>query len=282
MTNDTIFISIVTYRDPQAQVTVRDIIKNADNPKNITIAVIEQNLPNDKFRVKAEPNVKVMRNVEAKGPAWARFLASTLHRNEKWYLQIDSHMKFCPGWDTDILQQIKPFEKEKCVFTCYPPQNLPTPDIPVKSITQKWAKDKDNHIIACGSIIPATKDPSIGVFVSANFLFFLAEPFLKEIPFDPNLQHIFQGEEILLSARLFTRGWIVFHPGKCVCSHEYGRHDCPKIWVDSPEFRKLNKDAVQRYRYLTHQLSDKPPPSLYGEGTVRTMKEWKDKIKLFD
>tara|TARA_B100000427_G_C15516418_1_gene598396 strand:+ start:2678 stop:3526 length:849 start_codon:yes stop_codon:yes gene_type:complete len=281
MTDNTIFVSIATYRDPKAQTTVRNLLKNANHPENITIAVIEQNLPQDRFRVKSAANIKVMRNVEAKGPAWARFLASTLHTNEKWYLQIDSHMNFCPGWDTDIIQQIKPFEHEKCVFTCYPPQNLPIPDTPVKSITQKWSKDKDNHIIARGSIVPATKEPDIGFFVSANFLFFLAQPFLKEIPFDPNLKYIFQGEEILLSARLFTRGWTIYHPGKCVCSHDYGRHDSPKIWQDSPEFSKYNETAVHRYRYLTHQLPDKPEPNLYGEGTTKTMTEWKNKIKLF-
>ena len=279
---DTIFISLVSYRDPQAQKTVKSIINNATYPENVTIGVIEQNLPQDKFTVKSSPNVKVMKNVEAKGPAWARYLASTLHTNEKWYLQIDSHMKFCPGWDVDMIEQAKPFENEKCIFTCYPPHETPSPDNPVKSITQNWSKDKDNHIIACGTILPASKNPEIGFFVSANFLFALSEPFLREIPFDPNLQYIFQGEEILLSARLFTRGWTVYHPGKCVCSHEYGRHDCPKIWTDSSDFVKFNKEVVQRYRYLTHQLPEKPPPSMYGEGTVKTIKEWKAKIKLFD
>ena len=283
---DLIFVSVASYRDPDTQKTLDCLIESAYNPKRLRIVVIEQNDKTDKFACEPRDNVRVMRNVEAKGPAWARYLASSLWSNERWYLQIDSHMIFVKNWDKYIveemlnIQRLRKEDPEKCVITCYPPPQT-NKDIFVSSVTEKWFFDSNSHIIAQGSISAIKTEPVLGFFVSAGFLFFESEYFLEEIPYDPKLQYLFQGEEILLSARLFTRNWGVYHPRFCVCFHDYIRKDKPKIWTDNPEFWVNNKAAVRRYRYLTHQLKcGVPPPNIYGEGGKRTIKEWKEKIKL--
>ena len=278
-----IFISIASYRDPDTQKTIDSLISRADKPDNLRICVIEQNDITDEFRVKSNlPRVRVMRNIKAKGPAWARFLASTLWSGEEYYLQIDSHMTFIQHWDTIIIKDINKLTNKRTVLTCYPPATLPKDDIPVCSITNNWNFDQHNHIIAVGSILPAQEFPQPGVFVSAGFLFFRAQPFLEEIPFDPNLKYLFQGEEILLSARLYTHGYKVYHPSRSVCCHDYIRKDRPKVWTNNPDFWANNSVVVRRYRYLTHQLKnvEGPVPNLYGEGYIRTIQEWKNQIKL--
>tara|TARA_B100001094_G_C18185390_1_gene803489 strand:+ start:944 stop:1813 length:870 start_codon:yes stop_codon:yes gene_type:complete len=278
-----IFISVASYRDPDTQRTVDNLISTADNPQNLRIRVVEQNAPEDNFGVKtSKPVVKVLRNVIAKGPAWARFLASTLWSGEEYYLQIDSHMTFIQHWDTIIIRDLNKVNNERAVLTCYPPATLPVESTPVCSITENWNFDHQNHIIAVGSILPARDKPEPGVFVSAGFVFFRSRPFLDEIPFDPNLKYLFQGEEILLSARLYTHGYQVLHPSQAVCSHDYIRQDRPKVWINNPDFWSNNAVAVRRYRYLTHQLKNvpNPPANLYGEGYVHTIPEWKKRIKL--
>ena len=73
--------------------------------------------------------------------------------------------------------------------------------------------------------------------------------FLHEVPFDPYLPHLFQGEEVLLSARLWTNGYEMFTPNLKICSHDYGRETMPKFWTDENNIVCRNR-AEKRARYL--------------------------------
>src|SRR5205085_10393674 len=42
---------------------------------------------------------------DARGPCWARAIAMSLHDGEDWFLQLDSHMDFDPGWDDRLVKQ---------------------------------------------------------------------------------------------------------------------------------------------------------------------------------
>jgi Glycosyltransferase (GlcNAc) len=53
---------------------------------------------------------------------------------------------------------------------------------------------------------------------------------LKQVPFDPFLPWIFMGEEIILSARLWTAGYDLFSPAQAVLGHIYNRPHTPKFW----------------------------------------------------
>lgn len=54
--------------------------------------------------------------------------------------------------------------------------------------------------------------------------------FLEKVPFDPFLPWIFMGEEIILSARLWTAGYDLFSPAQAVLGHIYNRQHTPKFW----------------------------------------------------
>jgi len=54
--------------------------------------------------------------------------------------------------------------------------------------------------------------------------------FLKEVPFDPFLPWVFMGEEISMSARLWTAGYDIFSPSQSVMGHIYVRRHKPKFW----------------------------------------------------
>lgn len=62
---------------------------------------------------------------EATGPCKARHLAQQLWSGEEFCLQIDSHMRFVPGWDTKLKQMLRRAEQKsafgKAVVSSYPP-----------------------------------------------------------------------------------------------------------------------------------------------------------------
>ena len=49
MDQKTIFVQIASYRDPELEKTVEDMIKNAKRPKNLRIGICRQYHPDDKF-----------------------------------------------------------------------------------------------------------------------------------------------------------------------------------------------------------------------------------------
>jgi hypothetical protein len=71
--------------------------------------------------------------------------------------------------------------------------------------------------------------PRYAPFVAAGFFFGPAQ-FLHEVPFDPFLPWIFMGEEISMSARLWTSGYDIFSPTINVLNHYYVRRHYPKFW----------------------------------------------------
>ena len=60
-------------------------------------------------------------------------------------------------------------------------------------------------------------------FVGAGFQLSSADVLL-EVPFDPKLDMLFVGEEILYSARLWTKGWDMYAPDINLVWHHYNRY----------------------------------------------------------
>ena len=62
---------------------------------------------------------------EATGPCKARALAQRLWAGEEYFLQIDSHMRFSPGWDAQLVQWLRQAEASsasgRAVLSTYPP-----------------------------------------------------------------------------------------------------------------------------------------------------------------
>ena len=47
--DNTIFVQIASYRDPQLLPTLRDMINNADHPENLRIGICWQHSPEDSW-----------------------------------------------------------------------------------------------------------------------------------------------------------------------------------------------------------------------------------------
>ena len=292
ITKDTIFVSIASYRDDVCNNTLKSIYSMAVNPKNIYCGVIQQNDDNDddcllsKDSIVLE-NVTMMRlkHYEAKGPCWARYLATTLWSGQEYFLQIDSHTKFIKNWDEKCINMMKRLNDmgiKKYVISHYPKasesygDNKPTD---VTRICQSFFDSRDMI-----SFLGAGFEESYGDFyetpyVSGGFLL-SKHTLLDDVPYDPNLDFLFTGEEIGHSIRIWTSGYNIYTPSENIIYHEYIRNGKPKVWDDN---KYTDKDAFEKIKQMinlesTHNLPNhiKYNMDKYGLGKERTLQDYYD------
>lgn len=128
ITEPTIFIAISSYRDPELCITIEDIFKKAAHPERLYVGIVEQNSENDPLTCHARNarvdqgrlNIQTLSYRDAKGPTYARHLCEKLYGGQEWYLMCDSHMRFEPGWDSQLLEMIyKTRRPKRTVITWY-------------------------------------------------------------------------------------------------------------------------------------------------------------------
>lgn len=259
----TIFVSIASYRDPECSMTLDTIFNQAANPQLIFVGICEQNKAGIKEELCVSPKLaKYLRNIriakldhtEAKGPTYARYYCSELWRGEQYYLQIDSHTSFTKNWDLSLINMIRQIkeneeESDKPVLSVYPPTKE---QMDIKGFPEMDnGRLSENNIptFLCGWSGESEKPRrSNKPWAAAGFMF-LESSFLYEVPFDPNLSHVFQGEETLFSARLFTNGWDFYTPNKKVCYHHYNRKS-PLYHQDIKDSSECRSKAEKRVLFL--------------------------------
>jgi hypothetical protein len=120
--------------------------------------------------------------------------------------------------------------------------------------------------------------PSSNAYIAAG-MFFAESRFLKDIPFDPELDFLFIGEELLLSARFYTHGWDIYTPSRNTIYHMYTREKDPKFWDN----KHIEADiASEKVRFILglvptdEKLTSRQKHYLhiYGLGSKRTLEEY--------
>lgn len=286
---DTIFISIASYRDSECSDTVRDIYKKAKHPERIFCGICEQNstdLEEQCVRGDGIPkqNLRVVRveHTQAKGPTWARYVCSRLWRGEKYFLQIDSHSTFVENFDEILIDQLgKTPDPTNSVLTSYPHDvgAYSTSETSAPVICNgKWNADGlpvFEAVVKPKSFFKNDRPVPTG-FASAGLLFGPGE-MLKRVPYDPGLPHLFQGEEFLYTVRLWTSGFDLYCPARNVVLHHYLRNEKPKYWTDMPaEYEQGKAASIARVKRLTGLQQPAIPVGSdpYGLGTRRTMAQY--------
>ena len=282
-----IFVSIASYRDRDCINTILDCFHKAKYPENVRIGICQQNRDDDIDCVFNDSHdqllpyldkIRVIRipYYEARGPTYARYLCSSLWQGEKYYMQIDSHMRFEKSWDDICLNIVKNMEK-KTVLSTYPQAIDNQENDTVAVICNIKFSSDDNVIVYPGaSLIKKPQSPQQTGLVAAGF-FFADSSFLTDIPFDPHLPDLFAGEEILLSIRFWSHGWDIYAPNENIVYHHYTRKGEPHFWAD----RKINNTtSLKKVRNLIG-LSDEDVPEhlnfrldVYGLGKIRSLEQF--------
>ena len=259
---NTIFIQIAAFRDPQLKPTIINLLENAKYPNNLRIGICNQYNPEDDFNIDEFKNDKRFNiidilDVESKGVCWARHQVQQLYNNEKYTLQIDSHMRFEKDWDDTLIKMIKQLQKKghkKPLLTGYVSSFNPDND-PEGRVQEPWRMAFDRFtpegvVFFLPETIPGwkeIKEPVTARFYSAHFCFTLGE-FSIEVQHDP--EFYFHGEEISITVRAYTHGYDLFHPHKVVIWHEYTRNGRIKQWDIDKDWYKRNTACHIKNRQL--------------------------------
>src|SRR5262245_39346844 len=151
-TKPRIFVSIAAYRDPECQHTIKELFESARHPQRINVGLVWQgDRENDGqcFEVRA-PRPKQVRRIEidwrdSKGTCWAKAYKEQLWRDEEYLFQIDSHMRFEPGWDETLIAMHGACPSAKAVLTTYPAGYTPPRQVAHRVTYRLLAKEFDQH-----------------------------------------------------------------------------------------------------------------------------------------
>jgi UDP-GlcNAc:polypeptide alpha-N-acetylglucosaminyltransferase len=246
--DETFFVAIAAFRDIQCHLSISDMMRKATNPRRVILGIIEQNehgdpacIPDHYWECNSGDfcpldNIRRRRTVSRKGrgPCFGRYISMLLYRGEEYYMMMDSHIQFLLHWETKSIAQLHRARSSRPSLSHYP---------------NGWDKDgrtfeSQSHVIvmcqgryvAMGYSSMAARamvrvnEPRMQAFSAGGYLMANAK-MVHEVPFDPYLDYLFDGEEILYSTRMFTHGYDIHTPGEGVLFHDYRRHTAIRYWT---------------------------------------------------
>ena len=275
-----IFVSIASYRDSELLPTVRSLLENSANPKNLVVCIClqedEANLLSLPPRLAhivedvyhAQMKLLSLSYKDARGPTWPRYLIQNEWNGEQYYLQIDSHMRFTPSWDLAMIHSLSLCPSKKKCLTNY-----------VSLYDQASGKRDDRHrdplkVVRVDqgdglfrfnsqfTTSPSSR-PKKGYCWAGCFSFSRAS-IIHDAPYDPYTPYLFFGEETDISARLHAAGWAFYAPEKHICYTTFVRSYRPLFWVEHPYQKLIEPLSRLRLYYrlgvipqdIIHQVPD--------------------------
>jgi hypothetical protein len=287
-----IFVQIASYRDPECEATLRDLLDKAAVPGRISVGLCLQNEPGDgpgcgPGALADHAGVRVIHKLaqESRGVCWARSLVQSLWQGEGFTLQLDSHMRFEPDWDQRLLECWHDCEDPKAILSCYPngfqpPDRLDRDSLPLMAALA-FHEDGLPRFQAINRFrLPQERPtrPLPGAYISAGMIFGPAQ-MIADVPYDPHLY--FYGEEATLSARLWTAGYNIYNPNCLAIYHLYksGATAHSSHWSDHSDWSQHNQIALERARHLLGIAPGRSAPALldlerYGLGQQRSLEDY--------
>lgn len=289
-----IFISIASYCDPLLGFTVERAIVTAAAPGRLHFGVVDQSPAGARHMVSLGGGARLSQvriaASEARGPCWARALAMTLYDGEEWYLQLDSHMDFDPGWDERLVAQAAALgaPQRPLVISTYPEAFRFENGEPVRvsseggvlaqAVQAGCSFDPGHPVLTFVACAVAGEAPLPAFHVGAGCLFAPGR-ITQAVPYDPWLY--FHGEEQALALRLFTHGWDLFHVPGLPVRHLYndanaGAPARPLHWDEAHDAgRDVRWWALeQRSRARLADLVAGRDLGVYGLGSARSVADF--------
>lgn len=227
-----IFVSIASYRDSELIPTIEDLYAKAKNPDYIRVVVL---LQTDFETIDYHKAYFEDRNVEiysidyrlTKGVSYIRSKIQHFIENEKYYLQIDSHMRFGEHWDEKFINYLQKANSKKPVISFYPVAYTLEDGLQAPQVIRNEIRGL--NLRACSAIGHGLSKelcardngddkPIQGNTIAAGFLFAPIE-YVKEVPYDPEI--FWNYEESDQTYRSFTHGWDIFVLPECLIWHKY-------------------------------------------------------------
>eukprot|EP01084_Bolivina_argentea_P139362 245180_1 len=241
----TIYVSVATLGDHACPMTINNMFKHAKYPENIYVGIYQQNEGNDpdclsmleycnndnkhpelgdiSILCTMKNNIIINRtNIidGAKGPVYGRYmsmkLVSSHNINFDFICMIDSHTLFRFEWDDFTMSMWYSIEPDHihAVITHYP--------WGAEHLNKRIDEENEYSYHICGSVYEGgpnymirnangcfAKNAKIPIRVPffAGGFSFATYIFWQQVPLDPYLLYIFNGEEFDISTRGWTHGY---------------------------------------------------------------------------
>lgn len=281
---ESIFINIPSYKDPDLWNTINNFISNAEFPDRVFFGITNQS-ENPEL---AHDNLKKYNNIimdiipagSIVGCQPARLNSHRFYNNQDYYLNMDSHMRSCKNWDSEIIRQYK-IDKEEygpLVFTGYAAsyhvdengndvfsthEGMPTFFMSKENQESFY----NNGVPQFQGIHKGHKHSVLSPYVSGHF-FFTEKHVIKTVPFMDKIT--FTEEEPLMALRFFTAGFNLLTPSKNFVYHRYGRDGRPLFWEDFPEVWGVESEkSKNHFLNVVHNNIVDEKYGLFDKKTVR-------------
>jgi hypothetical protein len=289
----TIFISVASYRDPELQSTLADMIDKAEKPERLHFGIVYQGTDRERPDLSFLPKYSLisMHPRDARGVGFARSKAMSLYQGETYFLQIDSHMRFVENWDRLVIKQLKEAQqltKNKVILSSFPaPYSIegketiihtkqvgdwavnPTKQKVILRKSREWGAERVDFDD------PQRSLPELSNTVLAGFIFTYGE-IIDDVPYDPDIS--FFGEEICFAARAWTKGWDIYSPSKTICYHFYHRGGYKKVWNDNNirpvSWTELQKISYEKQKRILSGIEE----GQFGLGSNRTIEAYESMV----
>ena len=300
---NSIFVGIASYVDVEVDRTLEFLFAQARDPTRVYVGLVlqEHKEKRDAFplsRWRSHSNVRLLEiDPEAShGAGWARSKIATLHRGEKYYLQLDSHHLFVSSWDVVCIELLTKLAAKvpKPILTTYLtsfPESTTTVaelvhQLPWRMTAGYWMKPfrgilpkKIQYLplpIQKHILMSSNGEPQPTSFFSAHFVF-VHSTWLREVPYDPLVY--FDGEEDSLAMRSYTNGYDMFYPTIHIGFHLYERKNSTKHWHDHPQlFKQMSVNSMLRLKAIIETRGgtsgDQKKLGRYGLGAARSIVDY--------
>ena len=248
--------------------TISNMLSRAKYPQRLRFAIVEQNASSDvpcdspatpcnddplQFMCVHEKQIDIVRvpYESATGPVTARAIGSRMYAGEAFALQIDSHLEFIREWDVAVLEQHSSTGNLAAVLTTYlsnmnsgavgpDGENLQhtTPVMAHSGFVSTHGVDYLSHG-ATGAQTDHFNSgmpflPLLSPYWAAGWSFSPGK-FVVDVPNDPYLPMVFNGEEISMGLRGWSHGYDYYSP-TAVAYHFYESGENKEMRKEVPHF----------------------------------------------
>jgi len=224
---------------------------------------------------------------EAAGPVFARAQQRRLlgagAELEDFCLQIDAHSVFVRSWDTDMLEQFALTGNEYAVLSTYPTNaDSFAAGGAIPNINGHWEVPHicTAHLLQRGVVrndraasVANLRRPVLGKLWGAGLSFSRCHA-ERDVPADPQLRQVFDGEEFSRGARLWTSGYDFYTPMRPALGTYYAdERGGQGGWL--PKTVELRASAERLQQLLCHSPSSQAARlDGYGLGNRRLLEDY--------
>lgn len=241
-----IIVQIAAWRDPFVINTIESAYKNATYPEEISFGVIFQGYEEDRWMIDRINSLGADVTYKWIDAATAPLSLTKIRGDEalelvqfeQYFLQVDSHTKFAPGWDVSFIEEYKLANQTfgPSIIGGYIPTIFTDWNEEFRGCTWTAIPDEEMFMAYGGPImgkqVPKENIQTIEKFVCAGHLFGEVK-FLHDVPQADNI--LFKYEQPMMMLRAWTGGYNIVGPAGCYLSG-YDYHH-----ADKSEYTKYSR-----------------------------------------